>query len=449
MKKAIDLLVSRINEEDQWWVRWHQKQLSRAADTVGCLGFLDGLSGTYQDGRDNTPDWVYGLIEQYTREHLPKIEGCSWVGTDLNWSEGRVNFKLLVDGLPFTEKKSRPMKLSKVFRATGITEEQFREFETRELRNWGWKVSANPADIITMSYDRPWTSCMRPKGSYEDGIFSDVRAGSALLFWFRPGASQPCGRQILRPIVIGQEPRIHVSFTVYGNGPSPSLDELEVLLGTKNLLVSGSLRDTIGVLDGVYSDPDGCGIKQNLEVVEECEEALINAFAPYLPKGSQAYPGCSVEIPDLSQTLPRKRSWYQSRNTFWRTKNLPAGETTLKKARKLLSKINTCYNSLTCHHKSRDKSWLSQTWTWNRGQDAKRVEIEKELNSLKEQFSIITQSLTFTEKQSLSRKAKNTDCLPEDFFGPPGHDLCYYCGGDNGPNGEWRQGWDCCYCGAN
>jgi len=29
------------------------------------------------------------------------------------------------------------------------------------------------------------------------------------------------------------------------------------------------------------------------------------------------------------------------------------------------------------------------------------------------------------------------------------NDLCFYCGSDNGPQGEYRQGWDCCQCGCN
>lgn len=29
------------------------------------------------------------------------------------------------------------------------------------------------------------------------------------------------------------------------------------------------------------------------------------------------------------------------------------------------------------------------------------------------------------------------------------HDICGYCGYDNGVNGESRQGWDCGYCGSN
>jgi hypothetical protein len=30
-----------------------------------------------------------------------------------------------------------------------------------------------------------------------------------------------------------------------------------------------------------------------------------------------------------------------------------------------------------------------------------------------------------------------------------GHDFCLYCGHDNGPQGEWRSGHDCQYCGSN
>lgn len=46
--------------------------------------------------------------------------------------------------------------------------------------------------------------------------------------------------------------------------------------------------------------------------------------------------------------------------------------------------------------------------------------------------------------------------ITENFFsfispapGHEGHDICQYCGADNGPNGEYRQGWDCYNCGSN
>ena len=29
------------------------------------------------------------------------------------------------------------------------------------------------------------------------------------------------------------------------------------------------------------------------------------------------------------------------------------------------------------------------------------------------------------------------------------HDICGYCGSDNGANGEYRIGYDCCVCGSN
>ena len=34
-------------------------------------------------------------------------------------------------------------------------------------------------------------------------------------------------------------------------------------------------------------------------------------------------------------------------------------------------------------------------------------------------------------------------------LGGNGNDVCFYCGADNGPNGEYRMGWDCCVCGGN
>lgn len=30
-----------------------------------------------------------------------------------------------------------------------------------------------------------------------------------------------------------------------------------------------------------------------------------------------------------------------------------------------------------------------------------------------------------------------------------GHDICAYCGTDNGEHGEYRMGYDCCQCGGN
>src|SRR5690606_38459073 len=32
---------------------------------------------------------------------------------------------------------------------------------------------------------------------------------------------------------------------------------------------------------------------------------------------------------------------------------------------------------------------------------------------------------------------------------PQGHDVCLYCGADNGLHGELRDGWDCHLCGGN
>ena len=29
------------------------------------------------------------------------------------------------------------------------------------------------------------------------------------------------------------------------------------------------------------------------------------------------------------------------------------------------------------------------------------------------------------------------------------HDICSYCGHDNGDHGQYREGFNCCYCGGN
>jgi hypothetical protein len=43
--------------------------------------------------------------------------------------------------------------------------------------------------------------------------------------------------------------------------------------------------------------------------------------------------------------------------------------------------------------------------------------------------------------------AKAGAALPE--VGHEADDYCGYCGANNGPDGKYRQGYDCCQCGGN
>jgi len=50
--------------------------------------------------------------------------------------------------------------------------------------------------------------------------------------------------------------------------------------------------------------------------------------------------------------------------------------------------------------------------------------------------------------ERVQRVIKRYDSRPS-ALAPEGHDICVYCGTDNGPNGELRYGFDCACCGGN
>ena len=52
----------------------------------------------------------------------------------------------------------------------------------------------------------------------------------------------------------------------------------------------------------------------------------------------------------------------------------------------------------------------------------------------------------YTGETRLSHSYRTVLEVPEHLAG---HDLCLYCGTDNGENGEYRMGYDCCMCGSN
>jgi len=47
------------------------------------------------------------------------------------------------------------------------------------------------------------------------------------------------------------------------------------------------------------------------------------------------------------------------------------------------------------------------------------------------------------------KKETGKDLVCPKCFTNQSHDVCVYCGFDNGANGELRQGWDCGRCGSN
>jgi len=224
-----------------------------ALQSVGCLDFLHGKSGTVNN--QAKPGWVIDL------ERFQNLK--------INYQEGKV---VLPDGCI--------MKFGKWLRKNKMGFE-LQEFEKRQQLRFIWRISTTPSDILGMSYDRVWTSCMRPDGEYKCGPLSDCQAGSAIILFFRPGADKPCGREILRPAVRDGKPVIIRGGTIYGNGTK--IDAKEIT--TEIEIVSSVELGDIGIFADVYFD---CRRDLFYEIekisYEEAEAALLAAFGKWIGK---------------------------------------------------------------------------------------------------------------------------------------------------------------------
>jgi hypothetical protein len=172
-----------------------------------CLWFLHGLEGQVEmpgqrDRLTVEPDWVIPAIKKWMGSigtGRGRYEASAWTH---DWEAG------LAEYTQWDNKTGRnrrvTIRLGKLFKDVGLATEYIKAFETRKKQGqayWTWKISANPFDVLTMSFGRSWTSCMSPGGLAEMGPLTDMAAGAACLFWYRPGAMEPCGRVILRPFI--------------------------------------------------------------------------------------------------------------------------------------------------------------------------------------------------------------------------------------------------------
>lgn len=197
------------------WITRSARSVLNGVSGLRCLWFLHGTRGTLKETSTTEPGWVWELINAESR--LLWSQGKRGSNSVVDWGAGTIT-QTSDDG------KVRSFRLGKWIRKHGAEPWQIKEFETRQISEWGWEVSCHPFDVLTMSYDRPWTSCMRPGGAAELGPLTDMAAGSAILFFYRPGAGKPCGRTIIRPATTNDyTPHLVFTDDVYGDGPSSVL----------------------------------------------------------------------------------------------------------------------------------------------------------------------------------------------------------------------------------
>lgn len=221
-------IASNLNIPEDWTKRF-LSQIEWGLDSIQALSMLDGLAGSVNEPCPD-PEWIWDLD--------PNLQS-------VDWNRGYVQV-LAPSG-------TRKMKLGKWLRKVNATKEQVREFETRKLSTWEFKISTTSEDVVTMSYGRAWTSCMRPFELHQEGLFSDMKSGTAVLFWYRPGADRPCGRELIRPGVnragnlVGIRPGV-----VYGNGPDVADQTLQELIDFP--VITASTRGYKGIFACIYDD---------------------------------------------------------------------------------------------------------------------------------------------------------------------------------------------------
>jgi hypothetical protein len=206
-----------------------------------CLWFLHGASGEVHKETFGAPGPLNiekNALLLASEDRLEKKHPDKTVKVVMYWDEGYVEHRFYTGYSTHADKITKT-KLGKWLRKQGASQELRHAFETREMPVWHWRISADPLDVLTMSFRRPWTSCMRPPdpegqsaGEAQYGPLTDMAAGAAVLFFYRPGADVPCGRMMLRPASSGTGMIVlWPGQRVYGCGPTlVSADELEAML---------------------------------------------------------------------------------------------------------------------------------------------------------------------------------------------------------------------------
>ncbi len=250
----------------------------RGLESIGCLDFIDGIEFEYYEELDNTKS--YDILESlYSR--LEKFLGIAAkdYGTIIQASYGKLDNAILNNKGVITINGKR-IKLTRLIKDDKELMKEYSLYIDKRAK-MVCKITSNPIEVLNMSYNRAWTSCMRPDSTYYRGPKTDFIAGSALLLFFRKGSDLPCGREILRPAIIEDNPVIYRSVRIYGNGPLISNEFLSEKLGCEVVrTIPGVLTDNV-LLDGCYDDNEQMGISQSEKLFKEVEQKLIEAFRSF------------------------------------------------------------------------------------------------------------------------------------------------------------------------
>lgn len=304
------------------WLRTSARAVLDGVAGLGCLGYLHGASGQFVSEGERYPDVHEDSFKKALKRETSRREkqlqardpkNDNFVEAQPYWSLGYVDFFYYRTADEYnsrTPTRTRREKVGRLLKklpelSSMVRSELLHEFETRELPSWDWKITTHPFDILTMSFGRPWekTSCMRPGGVAEFGPLTDMAAGSACLFFYRPGADSPAGRTILRPILRkveggGLQPAIASGRTVYGAGPDGLTPET----------IQAGLAEATGY-ELEVSEPDICSLgERGLALVRavysdvdpgHCHQSQDQYDRAYDNLGRAAWPPPALDVGDL------------------------------------------------------------------------------------------------------------------------------------------------------
>lgn len=275
---------------------WLEKAAGLVVDGMAgleCLWYLHGLSGTIETEGLNRPESPNLADELESIRHRAMRD--PQVHVVVKWDAGVAEESYYDPKDAMSQetplRRVRKTKLGKWLKKYNASPELLHAFEVREMPVWGWEISCNPYDVLTMSHERPWTSCMRPGGEYEFGPLTDMAAGSAIMFFRRPGAGMPCGRRILRPAVFESlRPFIADGGRTYGCGPQTlQAKQIQTILSeasghdipVRTAPICGNGLTGQMIIRHIYSDTDHreCGQSD-----ENYTQAYANLASGYWPE---------------------------------------------------------------------------------------------------------------------------------------------------------------------
>lgn len=291
---SLDEALRKLGYEpdERQYIEKHYTAIYEAfANRVGALDFADGVRGKTTGAVD--PDLEHDVKAAIRDALLLGSLGNLGVIADLDVTGGKL---VVVKG-----GKERTYKLGKLLQKAGATSSLLHRFELRQVA-LDWVIAADPMEVAAMSYGRGWVSCMRPGERHERGPLSDVLAGSALLLFYRPGAHQPCGREVLRPSAKswGGVPQIVRPGVTYGTAthvPSKEIaDAIREQTGVVVEVATRDLRKEDGPYLDVYDDYSSQAVSITKQNVPKVTEALRRTWARFVDLPTPSVEGLGEPI---------------------------------------------------------------------------------------------------------------------------------------------------------